>query len=252
MKISLEGQVILLTGSSRGIGAGIARALGECGATVALHYGRSEEKARKLAEEIGHNSKVFQADLGIPDACKNLFSRVVESYGRVDCLVNNAGIAIEMDEEGDFRQWLKGWQQTLQVNLLASAILSREAIGHFRKNKAGRVIFISSRAAFRGDTPDFMAYAASKGGMVALHRSIARGYGKDNIKSFLVAPGFIKTDMAQQFIDQYGEDYILDDLALNQLTLPSDLAPTVCFLASGYMDHATGCSIDVNAGSYVH
>ncbi|MCI4670089.1 MAG: SDR family oxidoreductase [Bacteroidia bacterium] len=252
MKISLKDNVILLTGGSRGIGAGIAEALGECGATVAIHYRNSEESARELAQKIGNGSKAFQADLQIPEACKNLFTRVKETYGKVDSLINNAGIALEMDEEGEFETWLKAWQQTLQVNLLASAILSREAIGHFKQNGGGRIVFVSSRAAFRGDTTEFMAYAASKGGMVALHRSIARGLGKDNIKSFLVAPGFIQTDMAQQFIDQYGEEYVIDDLALNELTQPKDLAPTICFLVSGFMDHATGCSIDVNAGSYVH
>lgn len=114
------------------------------------------------------------------------------------------------------------------------------------------MVHISSRAAFRGDTTAYMAYAASKGGMVSLSRSIARGYGKQGIKSFVVAPGFIQTDMAQQFIDVYGEQFVLDDLALDTLTQPKDLAPTVIFLLSGWMDHATGCTIDVNAGSYVH
>ena len=111
---------------------------------------------------------------------------------------------------------------------------------------------MASRAAFRGDTPDYMAYAASKAGVVALTRSIARGLGKEGITAFVLAPGFVKTDMAQDFIDQYGESVVLDDLALDRLTEPADLAPLAVLLASGLMDHATGCTIDVNAGSYVH
>ncbi|MFT7270096.1 MAG: 3-oxoacyl-[acyl-carrier protein] reductase, partial [Roseivirga sp.] len=93
---------------------------------------------------------------------------------------------------------------------------------------------------------------ASKGGVVALTRSIARAYGKQNIKAFNIAPGFVRTDMAQDFMDQYGEDYALNDIALNELTKPEDLAPLVVLMASGKMDHATGCTIDINAGSYVH
>ncbi|MEO0898695.1 MAG: SDR family oxidoreductase [Bacteroidota bacterium] len=252
MKISLSEQVILVTGGSRGIGKGIAELLGECGATVALHYGKSKEKAEELARKIGHSSKAFQANLGQPSEVQGLVKAVLKEYGKIDCLINNAGIALQMDEKGDFETWLAQWQSTLMVNLQAPAILCKELLPHFAAQKGGRIVFVSSRAAFRGDTEDYMAYAASKGGMVSLSRSIARAYGKHNIKSFIVAPGFIETDMAAQFINEYGKDYVVDDLALNELTQPKDLAPTIVFLASGFMDHATGCTIDVNAGSYVH
>ena len=126
------------------------------------------------------------------------------------------------------------------------------AVAHFQQHGGGRIINVASRAAFRGDTPDYMAYAASKGGLVALTRSLARGFGKDGICAFTLAPGFTRTDMAQDFIDAYGEDYATSDLALNTLTAPEDIAPTAVFLASGYADHATGATIDLNAGSYVH
>jgi NAD(P)-dependent dehydrogenase (short-subunit alcohol dehydrogenase family) len=111
---------------------------------------------------------------------------------------------------------------------------------------------MASRAAFRGDTIDYLAYAASKGGMVSLTRSIARGFGKQNIKAFLIAPGFVRTEMAQEFIDFYGEEKTIADLALPKLTEPDDIAPLVVFLASGMADHATGGTFDINAGSYVH
>jgi NAD(P)-dependent dehydrogenase (short-subunit alcohol dehydrogenase family) len=88
--------------------------------------------------------------------------------------------------------------------------------------------------------------------VVSLTKSIARAFGKEEIKAFVVAPGFTKTEMAQQFINQYGEDFAKSDIALNELTLPEDIAPTVAFLLSGMMDHATGTTIDINAGSYVH
>jgi len=179
-------------------------------------------------------------------------AEVLESFGRIDVLVNNAGIVVPIEQDADTDNFVTGWNKTLQVNLVATALLCHELIPHFSNQGGGRFIHISSRAAFRGDTPEYMAYAASKGGMVAFSRSIARGYGKQGIKSFIVAPGFTRTDMAQEFIDTYGEEIVLNDLALDTLTEPKDVAPTVLFLASGMMDHATGCSIDINAGSYVH
>jgi len=137
------------------------------------------------------------------------------------------------------------------VNLTAAGILSRAAVNHFIQRGGGRIINIASRAAFRGDTPEYLAYAAAKSGMVAMSRSIARAFGKQGVKSFVVAPGFVRTDINRPFIKQYGEDFLVRDLALGSLTEPEDVSPTVVFLASGLMDHATGCSIDINAGSYV-
>jgi NAD(P)-dependent dehydrogenase (short-subunit alcohol dehydrogenase family) len=145
-----------------------------------------------------------------------------------------------------------GWQKTMAVNLQATALLCSKAVEHFKTTGGGIIINISSRAAFRGDTEKYLAYAASKGGVVSLTRSIARAYGKQNIIAFNIAPGFVKTDMANEFIDIYGENYVLDDIALPELTEPADLAPLVTLLASGLANHATGGTFDVNAGSYVH
>lgn len=251
MEILLKDKIVLLTGASRGIGAAIARSLGEAQATVALHYGRSQSAASQLAVSLGRGSRAFQADLADSHATRALVARVLETYGRIDVLVNNAGVAIPEEVDAPFADWLIVWQQTLQINLMATAILCKEVLPGMMERGDGKLIHIASRAAFRGDTPQYMAYAASKGGMVALSRSLARGYGKRGIKSFVVAPGFTRTEMAQQFIDEYGEDYAVNDLALSRLTEPEDVAPTVVFLASGKMDHATGCTIDINAGSYV-
>ncbi|MEL6253662.1 MAG: SDR family oxidoreductase [Bacteroidota bacterium] len=252
MKIDLSNQKILVTGASRGIGKSIAQLLAESGAKVAVHYNRNKQAAKEVVTEIGSGAEFFQANLEKPADCVRLVSEVIESFGRIDVLVNNAGIVVPIDQDADMDNFVSGWNKTLQVNLVATALLCHELIPHFKKQGGGRFIHISSRAAFRGDTPEYMAYAASKGGMVAFSRSIARGYGKEGIKSFIVAPGFTRTDMAQEFIDTYGEEIVLNDLALNSLTEPKDVAPTVLFLASGMMDHATGCSIDINAGSYVH
>lgn len=251
MNLDLSQQVVLITGGSRGIGKAIVDQFAQSGATVALHYGNSHVAAQAIAASYPEKIHLFQADLSKPDAVAQLVPQVIQKLGRIDTLVNNAGIADFEDLDGDWESWQETWEKTLQVNLIASAMLCRETLPHFIAQGNGRIIHIASRAAFRGDTPQHMAYAASKGGMVALSKSIARGYGKQGIKSFVVAPGFTETEMAQQFIDKYGKEIVLHDLSLAELTQPEDVAPTVLFLASGHMDHATGTSIDINAGSYV-
>jgi NAD(P)-dependent dehydrogenase (short-subunit alcohol dehydrogenase family) len=252
MHIDLSNTSVLVTGASRGIGAAVARAMGKAGAKVALHYRDQRERATALAAQIGPSAEVFQADLSSVEECTALWKAVVARFGRVNTLVNNAGIAISSPLEAATEGWVTEWDTTMAVNLRAPAILSKLAIEHFLQTGGGRIVNISSRAAFRGDQPAYLAYAASKGGLVALTRSVARGFGKAGVLAFNVAPGFTRTDMAKDFLDQYGEDYATNDIALARLTEPDDVAPFVVFLASGLGDHATGCTIDINAGSYVH
>ena len=252
MNIDLTRRTVLVTGASRGIGAAIAEALAGAGARVAVHCRREVERARALAASLGNGAEAFQADLADAHACHGLWDAVTARFGRVDVLVNNAGVAVGAPLESGDEAWLAAWERTMAVNLTAAGLLCRAAVGHFRAHGGGRIVNISSRAAFRGDTADYLAYAASKGGVVALTRSIARAFGKEGIMAFDVAPGFTRTEMAQAFIDRYGEDVATRDIALPRLTEPADIAPLIVFLASGLADHATGTTIDVNAGSYVH
>ena len=252
MEVSLHNKNILLTGASRGIGRAAAEALAASGARVAVHYNSNKSAAEALVTRIGNNSKAFRADLGTGEGPSQLWEEVREAFGTIDVLINNAGVAISSPVDKEDEAWLHDWGHTMMVNLNATALLCKKAIEHFSSRGGGRIINISSRAAFRGDTAEYMAYASSKGGMVALTRSIARAFGKQGIVAFNIAPGFTRTDMAQDFIDQYGEDFALNDIALNRLTRPEDIAPTLVFLAAGMADHATGATIDLNAGSYVH
>jgi 3-oxoacyl-[acyl-carrier protein] reductase len=252
MQIDLSNTTVLVTGGSRGIGAALVKALGRAGARVAIHCRDQRQPAAALAEQIGAGAEVFEADLSRVEECTELWDSVVARFGRVNTLVNNAGVALSSPLESATEDWLREWDTTMAVNLRAAALLCRHALEHFAAQGGGRIINISSRAAFRGDQPPYLAYAASKGGLVALTRSIARGFGKAGVTAFNVAPGFTRTEMAQAFIDEYGEAYASSDIALKRLTEPDDIAPFVVFLASGLGDHATGCTIDVNAGSYVH
>ncbi|RED94112.1 SDR family NAD(P)-dependent oxidoreductase [Marinoscillum furvescens] len=253
MYVNLSGLNILVTGASRGIGKAIATKLAEAGASIAIHYNKNVREAENLAHVLGNESKAFQADLSKEDEAAKLFDRVVLEMGSVEILINNAGVAISAPLDATEEDWNNAWNQTMMVNLTSAAVLCRMAVNHFVKRKsAGRIINISSRAAFRGDQAEYLAYAASKAGLVALTKSIARAYGKEGVKAFVVAPGFVRTDMAKDFMEQYGEEHTKGDVALERLTEPKDLAPLVTFIASGMADHSTGSTFDINAGSYMH
>lgn len=253
MYINLSGLNILVTGASRGIGKALATKLAEAGATIAVHYNNNVREAENLAHTLGNESKPFQADFSKPDEAAKLFERVTLEMGSVEIVVNNAGLAKPSGIDAKDDDWMDAWNETIMVNLSAAAIICKKAVQHFISRKAaGRIINIASRAAFRGEEAEYIAYAASKAGLVSLTKSIAKSYGKDGVKAFVIAPGFVRTDMAKAFMQQYGEDHAKGDLALERLTEPKDIAPLVTFIASGMADHATGATFDINAGSYLH
>ena len=251
MRIDLSNKTILVTGANSGIGNAIAQELLNAGAKVALHFNSNSDGASKLKEQFSNQCELFQADFNNVDEAIKLFEDVLSWGDTLDVLINNAGTAIMNSVNLDDETWIKNWNTIMNINLLAAGVLSKKALEHFKTRNGGRIINIASRAAFRGDTPDYLAYAASKAGMVALVRSIARGFGKDGITAFSIAPGFTRTAMAQKSIDKYGEDFVIKDIALNELTEPKDIAPIVTLICSGKFDHGTGSNIDINAGSYV-
>ncbi|MDE0471194.1 MAG: SDR family NAD(P)-dependent oxidoreductase [Ekhidna sp.] len=253
MYINLSGLNILVTGASRGIGKALATKLAEAGATIAIHYNKNVQEAENLAHILGNESKAFQADFSKSDDAIKLFERVSLEMGSIEIVINNAGLAISADANIGDEEWVESWDKVMMVNLSAAAIICKKAIQHFISRRAsGRIINVASRAAFRGEEADHMAYAASKAGLVSLTKTIARSHGKDGIKAFTIAPGFVRTDMSQEFVQKYGENHVKGDLALERLTEPKDIAPLVTFIASGMADHATGAIFDINAGSYLH
>lgn len=251
MQIDLTGKNILVTGASKGIGAAIAQQLGQSGARVAVHYNTGEKQAAAIAERAGNGAITFHADLGNNAAVAQLFSAVLDAFGHLDVIINNAGILAPIAPDADDKDFMEVWNKVMQVNLNATALLSKKAVNHFQTREGGIIINVSSRAAHRGDTADYLAYAASKAGVAALTKSIARAYGKSRIAAFTIAPGFTRTGMADEFIQKYGKSFVMDDLAWHEMTEPENLAPLITLLASGLANHATGATFDINAGSYV-
>ena len=252
MNEALAGQKILVTGASKGIGYAIAELLLQQGAIVGLHYRSSQAAVIKLQEQYGTEQAILiHSDLAEKDGASLLFDNALKALKSLDSLVINAGVFTPHPVGDPLETWIEIWDQTIQVNLTAAGVLTKKALEYFKKIEQGRIIYIGSRAAFRGETEEYLAYAASKGGLTSLSKSVARSFGKYNIKSFVIAPGFTRTEMALEAISKIGEDQVLKNIALNRLTTPEDIAPLVAFMCTGKMDHATGTTIDLNAGSHI-
>ena len=248
---TLKGKVVFVTGASRGIGAVTVRALLDAGASVVAHLGRAGQGAEALlaASESGH-LHILTGDLAQPGEMTRLFGEAAAWKGRIDVLVNNAGIAPPLTIDAPLDGWSDIWNETLQVNLLSVADGCRAALLHFREHGGGMIINIASRAAFRGDNPDAMHYAASKGAVVTLTKSIARNFAHAGVLAYAVAPGWVRTDMAAAYLDAH-TDELARELPMGDAAPPEDVANTVVFLASGAVPHMTGATLDINGASYV-
>ncbi|WP_137391973.1 SDR family NAD(P)-dependent oxidoreductase [Rhodoligotrophos defluvii] len=251
--IDLTGKTVLVTGASRGIGRAILETCHAAGAHVVLHYGRSAEAAMAIASRLGEaRCLAVQAELGELAQLQSLWAAAVRWRGRIDALVNNASIRIDVDLDESDERWDEAWRRVLDVNLMAPAHLCRMAVKHFKQSGGGSIVNIASRPAFRGDTATCPEDGAAKGGLVSLTRQIARHHGADNVKAFVVAPGIIETDQASEFFAVSGRTQWLGEIPAGRFGTPADIANVVAFLLSGLADYATGATIDVNGASYVH
>ena len=246
---------ILLTGSSKGIGFNIANTLVNEGHDIALHYNKNKSSLNNLIKDSKTNSFTIQSDLSNTNQIKDLVTNTIDKLSFPDCIINNAGIAESADISIDFEKWNELFDRTIDVNLKAPSLIFKELIKYKRANKIKsrlRFINIASRAAFRGEQEDYISYACSKGGMISLTKTMSRSFGKtDNIVAISIAPGFVRTEMAQSFIDKHGEDVVKQGITLDRLTEPKDISPLVSLIVSGKMDHSTGSTVDVNGGSFL-
>ena len=246
---------ILLTGSSKGIGFNIANTLINEGHDIALHYNKNKSALDALLKDSKTNSFTIQSDLSDSSQVKDLVYKTIDKLSFPDCIINNAGIAESADISIDFDKWNELFDRTIDVNLKAPSLIFKELIKYKRSNKIKsrlRFINIASRAAFRGEQEDYISYACSKGGMISLTKTMSRSFGEsDNIVAISIAPGFVRTEMAQSFIEKHGEDVVKQGITLDRLTEPKDISPIVSLIVSGKMDHSTGSTIDVNGGSFL-
>ncbi|MDX3909043.1 MAG: SDR family oxidoreductase [Sphingobium sp.] len=225
---------ILLTGASRGIGAACVDALQS--GNIRLFAASSRD-----------------SDLGTPDGAGILWDLALDALGgRIDILINNAGIFDAAPLDGADAEWLSAWQRTMTVNLEASAVLCRKAVLHWQDRKSGgRIVNVASRAAYRGDSPEHWHYAASKAGMVAMTKTIARAYAAQGIYAFAVCPGFTMTGMAEDYLSNRGGDELLADIPLGKVAEPEEIAAVVKFLVMDAPPSMTGAILDANGASYV-
>lgn len=232
---------ILLTGASRGIGAAARTVLNARGASVIA------QATRPAADgTIG-------ADFTDPLAPAVLWEAALDAAGgQIDVLVNNAGLFAANPVESSDIEWLDKWEATLRINLTAAAQLSRFAVRHWQERGIpGRVVHVASRAGHRGDSPAHWHYAAAKGGMLAMHKTIARQYAAEGILSFAIAPGFTDTSMADDYLASRGGAALLTDIPLGRVATPDEIAAIIAFCALDAPPSMTGATIDANGASYV-
>ena len=231
---------ILITGASRGIGAAAYALLKSSGHRV-----------------VGHSSKgsdsLIAGDLTDPKAPRDIWDSALDELGgQIDVLVNNAGIYEGVADNAPDEEWHAAWSRTMTINLQSAADLSKLAVSHFLDlGIPGRIVNVSSRAAFRGDSPQHWHYAASKGAMVSMTRTIARGYGADGILCFAVAPGFTVSEMTDEYLQGRGGAKIVADIPLGRVASTDEIAEVIRWLAVDAPASATGSVIDANGASYV-
>lgn len=247
----LKGQTVLLTGATGAIGAASARAMAADGARVLLHYSKNRDVAESLMQDIGNNAICLQADLSDPAAPDQLWAEAVSAAGRIHSLVNNAGIRTETTIGDPLERWQAVWRNEMQVDLFSAADLTRAAILHFRAHGGGRIVNMGSRAGQRGYTPEAMPYGAAKAGLMNLTKTVARSFGSEGIYAVAIAPGWVRTSMAEEFIKNYGAAAALDEIPTGAMAEPEEIGEMVAFALRPSQVSLSGSVLDANGASYL-
>lgn len=252
MEFDFANRNVLVTGSSRGVGRAIAQRFAESGARVAVHYHKNRQAAERTITDLpGGPHVLVQADVSDPVSVQKMVDTALNAMERIHVLVNNAGIFEEHPMlESTYEQWQEKWERTMRTNLFGPAYTSFCVIQHMKKQGGGKIVNVSSRGAFRGE-PDAPAYGASKAGLNSLSQSMALALAQHNVFVYVVAPGFIDTDMTAEILSGPKGDAIRGQSPLGRVARTEEVARTVAFLAAEGTDYLTGCMVDINGASYL-
>lgn len=266
--MSTPSRGILVTGSSRGVGAATARAFAERGDRVVVHCHRNQDAARAVCEALpGTGHTVLSADVADPDAVEQLARDAIAHLGRIDVLVNNAALATPPDEgrgrrgdhpveDTDYDDWVDIWQRTLATNLIGPAALTHQVARHMIATPpadgvaVGRIVNIGSRGAFRGE-PDIPAYGASKAGLHAFGQSMAVRLGRHGIAVTTLAPGFVETELNRDLLASKAGEELRAQSPFGRVARPEELAAAVVALAAPGAEWASGTVVDFNGASHL-
>jgi NAD(P)-dependent dehydrogenase (short-subunit alcohol dehydrogenase family) len=246
-------RAVLVTGGSRGIGTALARAFGERGDRVAIHYREAADAARAVRDSLpGRGHATVQADLADASAVKAMVDEAASLLGGLDVLVNNAGIYVDHPVLGTtYEEWQAAWQATLGVNLVGAANATWCAVRHMTAGgRGGRVVNVGSRGAYRGE-PTHPAYGASKAGLHAFGQSLAVALAPHGITVASVAPGYVQTDMTAEDLATPAGDVIRGQSPFNRVATPEEVAAAVVYLASPEAAWSSGAVLDLNGASYL-
>jgi 3-oxoacyl-[acyl-carrier protein] reductase len=256
-------RICLVTGASRGIGRCVAQQLAAKGATVVVNFTNNKaaaDEALALLDTRGGTLRhtTIQADVANPDECKRLLDDVVRMYGRLDVLVNNAGICKDHDiMTVSYDEWQRSVRETMDTNYSGAANLSFLAVRQFAAQDAangmragGRIVNVTSRAAYRGELTA-PAYASSKAALNIFGQSLARRLAEQRILVYSVAPGWVETEMAQAVVNGPQAAEVLAQHPLGRIAKPEEVGQEVAYLSLEAPEAMTGCVIDINGASYL-
>ena len=248
MNIDLNGKVVLISGGSKGIGAACVDKFAEAGASIAFTYRNDEEAASQIISKYSFQNEImsYKVDQSNEEEISQCVKYVSAEFGKIDILVNNAGIW----KKGEIENMeLAQWSETININLTGAYLFTKLVLPSMKKSDIGRIIFVSSTAGQRGEA-NYSHYAASKGGLISLTKSLAVELAKYNINVNCVAPGWVYTDMSKDALSgDEKEKQIKEYIPVGRAAYPDEIAGPILFLASSLADHINGEILNVNGGS---